>query len=208
MTIQLRTDSDGNEFQVWAQRQMNSCAIASMWMARSLATRSTIAASEWEIAWRTFNHAVQGGNWDASGMPGPQSFFTSSNRADTNQSTMANMYGNYGTEVPQIITALRAQNLNVDSVGSFTMSNASPAPQRLDPSKIGDAKPAVCCVAWFNNGQRAGGHAIVAARQASSGNIVYLDPWNGVLVEMGNTGAYRSGSGGQGSILQILYVSA
>ena len=207
MTIQYRNDSDGNTFQVWAQRQMNSCAVASMWMARCLATQTTIVESEWEIAWRTFKHAVQGEDWNASGMPAPQSFATSRQRADQNQASMANMFGNFGTKAPQIAVALRAQNLTTEIVGAFSLPNASPVPQRLNPAKLGDGKPAICCVAWFRNGQRAGGHAIVAARQASSGNIVFLDPWNGVLRELANTGGYRSASGSQGQILEIIYVT-
>ena len=66
MTVHSRTDSDGNTYQVWAQRQAMSCAIASMWMARNRVMQMTYAEGEWALAQRAFQHAVQGIPWAAA----------------------------------------------------------------------------------------------------------------------------------------------
>ena len=203
MAIQHRTDSDGNTFQVWEQRQKASCAIAAIWMAKCMATRTTIVEGEWELAWRTFNHAVMDGNWNASGMPAPQTFADSPRQGHNNQATMANMYGVYGTTLPQVAKSLRAQSLKVEIVGAPTMLNAPPVLRRLDPARLGDGRPAICFVHWFVGEIRVGGHFVVAARQAGNGKIVFLDPWKGELFELANSGRYQTA----GRILQILYVT-
>jgi hypothetical protein len=41
MTVALSQDSAGNTYQIWAQEQPDSCAIASMWMARCQAKQQT-----------------------------------------------------------------------------------------------------------------------------------------------------------------------
>ena len=60
MTVSLATDSEGNTYQIWAQRQANSCAVASIWMARGIARQMSIDESEWELAHRMYYAAVAG----------------------------------------------------------------------------------------------------------------------------------------------------
>ena len=52
-------------------------------------------------------------------------------------------------------------------------------------------------------GSRDGGHFVVAARRSNSAQIVFLDPWGGVLREVSNTSRYP----GNGMIEEILYVN-
>jgi hypothetical protein len=46
MPIFMRVDSDGSMHQVWAQEQANSCAVASIWMARNQALQMTVNQDE------------------------------------------------------------------------------------------------------------------------------------------------------------------
>ena len=50
MTLHIATDSDGNDYQVWAQRQLNSCAAAAMWMAECQAKQMALLDGEWQKA--------------------------------------------------------------------------------------------------------------------------------------------------------------
>jgi len=184
-----------------------------MWMARCLANRMTIAEAEWDIAWRTFNHAVLGGNWNASGMPAPMTFATTSAAADQNQNTMANMFGNTGTGLGQIRQALKAQNLRSEHENSFLRGTlpvrwAGLAGERIVGSKVGDGSPAIVGIYWRNNANNAwvGGHAVVAARISSSNKVVFLDPWQGVLREVVNNGLYPGSGINPGVIGDILYI--
>ena len=60
MTIVFRQDSKRNTYQIWAQEQPASCAVASIWMARSQARQMTFAEGEWDLAWRIYQHTVVG----------------------------------------------------------------------------------------------------------------------------------------------------
>ena len=60
MTVALCQDSAGNTYQIWGQEQPDSCAIASMWMARCQAKQQTFVEEEWELAWRMYQRVVLG----------------------------------------------------------------------------------------------------------------------------------------------------
>ena len=202
MTIVMRKDSRGNEHQLWAQRQAMSCAVASIWMARSKVFQMSFQESEWELAWRVYRHTVEGVAWRSSssaGAPtGPMSIDPGAHRA--NQNTFYNMFGSGGTYMRQVAKVIRSEGISANHVpntgGTLT----------LNLSWLGETTPAIVAVGWWRqvNGQwqRNGGHAIVAARRIGS-TVVWLDPAGGVLTELPNNGRY----GNTGWIDEILYLS-
>ena len=50
--INIETDSHGRTYQIWKQDQMNSCGVASVWMARGIALQMSFAEEEWGLAQR------------------------------------------------------------------------------------------------------------------------------------------------------------
>lgn len=207
MTIEYRTDSDGNGFQVWAQRQENSCAVACLWMAECQAKQMTVAEGEWEKAWKLYEHTVNNTPWTQSSSAraptGPMSIDPSAHASD--QTTFYNMFSNFGTFAGQVATVLRREGL---TVAPFSASSSTTPPQMsLATNRITTSTPAVVLLGWYNRGRagwrRTGGHFIVAARVNSRGQIVYLDPWGGVLNESPNNGRYQR----NGYIEVALYVS-
>jgi hypothetical protein len=60
MTISTATDSEGNVYQLWAQRQANSCGVAAIWMARGIALQMSMNEGEWELANRMYYQAIAG----------------------------------------------------------------------------------------------------------------------------------------------------
>ncbi len=202
MTIVYRQDSTGNEHQIWAQRQANSCAVAAIWMARNQARQMTMAESEWDLAWRLYEHTVQGIDWgraSSSGAPtGPMCIDSSAYTAD--QSSFYNMFGSFGTFAAQIAKALRSDGLTVTHVPN------SGSALSLNLSKLGQSSPAIVLVGWYSNQggqqQRNGGHFVVAAGRTGT-KIIYLDPWGGFLYEFQNNNRYR----GNGLIEEVIYIS-
>lgn len=207
MTIEYRSDSDGVEFQVWAQRQNASCAVASLWMAESLAKQMSLAESEWEKAWKLYEHTVRGTPWaQASSANAPTGPMSIDPRVHANnQATFYNMFSQAGTFAGQVATVLRREGL---TVAAFSDNSANNPPRLLlTPNRITPSTPVVVLLGWYgqtaNGWQRNGGHFIVAARINSRGQIVYLDPWGGVLNECANNGRYQ-----QNGYLEVaLYVS-
>lgn len=196
MTAHLRTDSDGMTFQVWAQRQAGSCGVAAIWMAESLARQRTPEEGEWALAKRTYQHALRGIPWaqtnPALGPDGPQSFLPSAH--DNNTATLGNTFSRYGLLYAQVGTVLGAQGL------STVTQKATQWPFLLSTNVLTPTTPAVVVVGFWvqaadGSWSRPGGHFVVAARLASSGRIVYLDPWGGQLVELPNNGRYRTPGG-------------
>ncbi|MCW9013782.1 MAG: hypothetical protein OQL06_08370 [Gammaproteobacteria bacterium] len=201
MTIHFRNDSDGNVHQIWAQRQMSSCAIASIWMARNQARQMTVDESEWGLAWRIYHQVVQ--NIPLSPPPSaPMTFAPSSRPEDNNQTTMGNMFANAGTYMNQVAQALTNDGLRVTHNTGWSIGRT------VDPARLSDTTPAIILLGWYPTvvarPNRAGGHFIVASRQASSGNIVYLDPWGGVLSEINTGPVYQV----TGRFEHIIYISA
>jgi NAD(P)-dependent dehydrogenase (short-subunit alcohol dehydrogenase family) len=48
--INIETDSHGRTYEIWKQDQMNSCGVASAWMARGIARQMSFMEEEWDLA--------------------------------------------------------------------------------------------------------------------------------------------------------------
>jgi len=195
MTINYRNDSDGVTHQVWAQRQAASCAVASIWMARNQAKQMTFAEAEWALAWRLYHQVVQGALLVPEA-PAPMSFAPGAHQ--NNQSTFGNMFSQHGTFMDQVAKALTNDGLTVTFKTSFAPGT------RVTASRLSDTTPAIVLLGWYSGSTRNGGHFIVASRAATDGKIVYLDPWGGVLRELGTGPQYQ----GTGRFEQVVYISA
>lgn len=198
MTIVLRQDSMRNTYQIWVQEQPSSCAIASIWMARSFAKSMSFAETEWELAWRVYRQVVVGlppaFSATAWATPAPLCLDPTGTTAD--QSTFRNMFANFGTFARQVAQALRSDGLR---------ATHSTAP--LDPTKLSQTTPAIILLGWYarlpdGTLQRNGGHFIVAAGR-NGNRVVLLDPWDGALSEQPNSSIYQ----GNGLYEEVIYVS-
>jgi len=194
MSIVYRNDSDNVTHQVWAQRQANSCAVASIWMARNQAMQMTVNEGEWDLAWRIYSQVVQGMDFVPE-PPAPMSLLPSAHQA--NQSTFENMFAAAGTFMRQVAQALRNDGLKV-STTSFSPGTS------VNAAKLSDTSPAIVLLGWYSGNQRNGGHFIVASRNTRGGRIVYLDPWGGQLRELGAGPGYQT----TGRFEQVVYISA
>jgi hypothetical protein len=195
MTVVIRLDSDRYVHQVWAQEQANSCAVASMWMARNQALQMTVNESEWALAWRTYGQVVQG----MALVPAPPAPMSLNPVAfPANQNTFQNMFASFGTYMDQVAQALTNDGLRITHQTRFSPGTA------VTPRRLSDRTPAIVLLGWYTGTQRNGGHFIVASRRTRRGQIVYLDPWEGRLREQGAGPAYPGG----GRFEQVLYVSA
>jgi hypothetical protein len=190
MTIVFRNDSDNQIYQLWAQDQAASCAVASIWMARNQAKQMTINEEEWTVAWSMYCEVVE--KIPLCPEPAPVTFDPTQHQND--QSTMGDMFSVAGTYMSQVSTKLQLDGLNVTNSSSTAVI----------PSQLSYRRPAIILLGWYTNGVRNGGHFIVASQVNSHGAIVYLDPWGGELREMGPGPSYI----GNGQFENILYVSA
>ena len=194
MSIVLANDSDNVTHQLWAQRQANSCAVASIWMARNQALQQTVNEGEWDLAWRIYGRVVEGLDVVPE-PPAPTSLDPGSHQA--NQNTFEDMFSRYGTFMDQVAQALRHEGLIANP------SHFSPG-MTVTTSWITPTSPAIVLVGWYNAaGNRQGGHFIVASRINSSGQVVYLDPWGGVLRELSSGPGYLA----TGRMEQMCYIS-
>ena len=182
MTVSLETDSEGNTYQLWAQRQANSCGVASIWMARGIARQQSIAEDEWELANRMYYSAIAGMMPEGGPPPPGAPMSLDPNAYPANQSTMENTFASFGVFARQVATMLRQEGFKVRHMAARSILGDWLTPTR----------PAIILVGWYPQSpqQRQGGHFIVAARQTKHGRIVYLDPWGGVLREVRNNGRY------------------
>ncbi|REJ79064.1 MAG: hypothetical protein DWQ47_06380 [Acidobacteria bacterium] len=193
MSIVLSNDSDNYTHQIWAQQQAASCAVASIWMARGQAFQMSFAEEEWALAWRIYGQVVQGMVW----LPEPSAPVCFDPRAhQNNQNTFGNMFSVAGTFMNQVSQALRNEGLKT------TTTTFSPG-STVNKSKLGTTTPAIILLGWYSGGTRRGGHFIVASKVSGSGNVVYLDPWGGVLRELSVGPNYQS----TGRFEQICYIS-
>jgi hypothetical protein len=110
------------------------------------------------------------------------------------------MFANAGTLMDQVATALSNDGLHVMFKTSWMDGSAV-----LDKGMLSDTTPAIVLLGWYDaSKKRNGGHFVVASRVARSGQIVFLDPWQGKLKELGASPAYPGG----GKFDQIVYISA
>lgn len=194
--ITVENDSHGRTYQIWKQQQANSCGVASVWMARGIARQASFAQEEWDLAIQMYQGAVAGalGALGASAT-GPMTFNPAAYAS--NQSTMANTMASFGLYSGQVALSLRNENLTVE----HTVLGGTPP--RIADSKIAFNKPAIVLVGWDGGG----GHFVVVGRCTHKA-VTFLDPWNGHVNEQPNDGKYRAAYGGQGNILDIIYISA
>jgi hypothetical protein len=196
--INIETDSHGRTYQIWKQDQMNSCGVASTWMARGIARQMTFAEEEWDLAQRVYRHAINNALAPLGvSASGPMSLDP---RAFANdQSSMASTIANYGFFASQLATAIRAEGLHALHFGI----NATGTARTIEPYRIAINKPAIALVYW-NGG---GGHFVVVGRCTAS-QVSFLDPWDGRVNEQRNNGRYSSHYGSQGLIGELIYISA
>jgi hypothetical protein len=131
-------------------------------------------------------------------MPSPMTFPMTGDAARRNVATMANAFGEGGLLTKHVTRQLISLGFTVIS------TERSRSRLTIDATKLAASTPALVRVGWYSSsGQREGGHLIVAARKASNGTIVYLDPWEGPLRQKQNNGTYA----GPGQIEEVVYIS-
>ena len=59
--INIERDSSGRTYQIWKQEQLNSCGVASAWMARGIAWQMSLNIGEWDIAQQIYCDAINNG---------------------------------------------------------------------------------------------------------------------------------------------------
>lgn len=194
--ISLETDSHGRTYQIWRQQQANSCGVASVWMARGIARQASFAEEEWDLAIRMYLGAVAGALGSLGASPtGPVTFNPDS--YDSNQNTMANTLASFGLYSRQLATSLQNEGLRAE------LTTLSGNPPRIRHDKIAFNKPAIVLVLWKGGG----GHFVVVGR-CTLGQVSFLDPWDGHVNQLPNNGKYKARYGGEGSIAEIIYISA
>src|SRR5512143_1422939 len=143
--INIERDSSGRIYQIWQQDQMNSCGVASAWMARGIAKQMSYAEEEWDLAQRLYRHAVNNALAPLGVSPsGPMSLNPRAFSRD--QSSMASTVANFGFYADQLATALRAEQLRVEHVGSTGHGH------RILAHKIAINKPGIILVFWNGRG--------------------------------------------------------
>jgi hypothetical protein len=155
----------------------------------------TFSETEWELAWRLYSQVVQGMDF-APEAPAPMSL--DPNAYQNNQGSFENMFSRAGTFMNQVSQALKNDGLKVTLLTRFIPGTT------VDARRLSDTTPAIVLLGWYNGGSRTGGHFIVASRRTRSGNIAYLDPWGGVLRELGKGPQYQQ----TGRFEQVVYISA
>ena len=103
----------------------------------------------------------------------------------------------FGLYSSQLATALRNDGMKTE------LTKLCGTPPRISHNKIAFNKPAIVLVLWTGGG----GHFVVVGR-CTMGQVSFLDPWDGHVNELPNNGKYRARYGGEGSIAEIIYISA
>jgi hypothetical protein len=116
----------------------------------------------------------------------------------SNQNTFQNMFASFGTFMDQVASKLAIDGLRV------TFKTPWSPGATIDTRRLSDTTPAIVLLGWYSGANRKGGHFIVASRVARSGQVVFLDPWQGKLNELGPGPSYPGG----GTFEQIVYISA
>jgi len=158
--IYIERDSSGRTYQIWKQEQLNSCGVASAWMARGIAWQMSLNEGEWDLAQQIYCDAINNGlaQLCAKSSSGPMSLNPSA--FPQNQSSMESTIANFGFYGAQLAKALRTEGLKVEHVGFNGLYHA------VDSAKISVSKPAIALVYWDNNG---GGHFVVVGRATRRG---------------------------------------
>jgi hypothetical protein len=194
--INIETDSHGRTYEIWKQDQMNSCGVASAWMARGIARQMSFMEEEWDMAQRLYRAAINNALAPLGvSAAGPMSLDPRAFPSD--QSSMASTIANFGFYAGQLATAMRAEGLHAEHVSNNNN------PLRIVPDKIAINKPAIALVYW----NPSGGHFIVVGRCTHSA-VSFLDPWNGRVNEEPNDGRYRAQYGGRGIVGEVIYLHA
>lgn len=194
--INIATDIFGRTYQIWKQDQMNSCGVASVWMARGIARQMSFREEEWDLAQRLYRNAIDNALAPlgvASSGPmtlNPRAF-------QRNQNTMASAISRFGFYADQLARAIRAEGLRAEHI------DGNGQPLRIVPHKIAINKPAIALVYW----NRSGGHFVVVGR-CTHQVVSFLDPWDGQVNEQPNNGNYLALYGNQGIIGEVIYISA
>jgi hypothetical protein len=195
--INIESDRSGRTYQIWKQDQMNSCGVASAWMARGIVKQMSFHEDEWNLAQRIYRHAI-GNALAPLGVSPSSGPMTLDPRAfGQNQGSMASTIANFGFYAVQLANALKAEGMKVEHVGY------NGQPRSVTSNKISISKPAIVLVCW-NGG---GGHFVVVGR-ATNSTVSFLDPWDGHVNEQPNDGRYRARYNSRGFNGEILYLSA
>ena len=177
---------------------MNSCGVASVWMARGIARRMSFAEEEWDLAQRLYRGAVQSALAPLGvSASGPMSLDPRAFPSD--QSSMASTIANFGFFAAQLAGGIRAEGLHAQHQGIRADGNA----RTIEHNKIAIDKPAIVLVYW-NGG---GGHFVVVGR-CTRNAVSFLDPWDGRVNEQGNNGVYNPRYSNIGLIGEVIYVWA
>lgn len=196
--INIETDSHGRTYQIWKQDQMNSCGVASVWMARGIARRMSFREDEWALAQRIYQSSVQGALAPLGPVsPAPMSLDPRAFRRD--QSSMQSTIARFGLYATQVANALRAEGLRAEHLAIRADGNA----RRIQANKIAIDRPAIALVYW-NTG---GGHFVVVGR-CTANAVSFLDPWDGRVTEQANDGVYNPRYSNIGLIGEVIYISA
>lgn len=196
--INIESDSHGRTYQIWKQDQMNSCGVASVWMARGIARRMSFAEDEWSLAQRLYRSAVQGA-LAPLGSPSPGGMSLDPRAFPRDQSSVHSTIARFGLYATQVAAALRAERLKVEHLGIRADGN----PRSIVPNRIAIDRPAIVLVYW-NTG---GGHFVVVGR-CTANSVSFLDPWNGRVNEQRNDGVYNPPYSNIGLIGEVIYISA
>ena len=205
MPIVHRVDSDGSYHDVWAQEQANSCAVAAIWMATRLVKQLCINEGEWDTAMRLWGHVIAGQNL-ALPNAGPMSIDTSQFQNQPTNSSFEAKFGNQGTFMREVRTMIGADNIRTQYYDR-TGSNG-PVALGLDPQRVSNTRPVIMLLGWYSPTPgggpptRNGGHFVVAVGKARNRKMIFLDPWQGRLVEQANNGIYPGG----GIFEEVLYL--
>lgn len=192
MTVSIETDSDNTSFEVWKQEQASSCGVASIWMARGLVKEICLEEGEWELARRVYYGAVRGMMAAAGGDRFPVCYNPAA--FQNNQTSMGATFANFGLFSSQVATGLQSEGLHANVIAATTINTLN----------LGPRKAAIAFVRW--RPANSGAHFVCAARQASNGKIVFLDPWDGKVNEQFNNGVYNARYGGVGDIAFVVNV--
>lgn len=205
--ITIETGAGGRTYQIWKQQQASSCGVASCWMARGRARQMSFAETEWQLAVRIFQGAVNTSLVAARTVPGgpmtvdPRAYPNATEQQITSDfSTLVSVGGLTDSELGR---ALRNEGLRTETLATNNRNN----PCKVVHDKIAIDRPAISHVVWDTTGNAPGGGHFVVVGRCTRNHVTFLDPWTGRLTENPNNGRFRGGSG-TGTIVANIYVRA